>query len=111
MRIEICDICGVALDQDKFNMFEKCPNGFFDLEFHRLVTDGGKPSGWHYDSFHMCPQCLAEVNQAIFEKIKQIQETQFHPTAVVRISKFLPEPVEIKNGFPSPVCGCGRADD
>lgn len=104
MRIKVCDVCGAALDHDEHIMFELYPNGFFDLEFNRLVTDGGKMSGWHCESFHMCPQCRVMVNQAIFEKIEKIQETQFHPTAVIPISKFPPEPIEIKNGFPEPEC-------
>ena len=108
MQIYVCDICGAELDHDesKSNMLELCPNGYFDLEFHRLVTDGGKPSGYHYEPFYMCPQCHVMANQAIFEKIKKIQETQFHPTAVVSISKFPPEPIEIKTCFPGPVFGC-----
>lgn len=110
MRIEVCDICGATLDQDESNMLEQCPNGSFNLEFHRLVTEKGKPSGWYYESFHMCPQCHIMVNQAIFEKIKKIQETQFHPTAVVPIRKFPPEPIEMKTGSPAPVCGCGGLD-
>lgn len=111
MRIEVCDICGAALDHDESYMFKQCPNGYFDLDFHRIITDEGKPSGWHYDSFHMCPQCLVMVNQAIFEKIEKIQETQFHPTAVVPISKFPPEPLEIKARYPEPVCGCSGFND
>ncbi len=108
MRIEVCDICGanLDLDHDESNMLGLCPNGFFDLEFRRLVTDEGRPSGWHYEPFHMCPQCRIMVNQAIFEKIKKIQETQFHPTAVVPIRKFPPDPIEMKTEYPVPVCGC-----
>ena len=100
MQIYACDICGAALDHDEPNTFEPCPNGFFNLDFHRPVTDEGKPCGWHYEPFHMCPQCRVMVNQAVFEKIEKIQETQFHPTAIVPIRKFPPEPIEIKNGFP-----------
>lgn len=111
MLINVCDICGTTLDHDEPIMFEQCPNGFFDLEFHRPVTEEGKAFGWRYDPFHMCPQCRVMVNQAIFEKIEKIQETQFHPTAIVPIRKFPPEPIETKNGFSVAVCGCSRSDD
>lgn len=110
MQIYACDICGTVLDHDEPNMFEQCPNGLFHLDFHRSVTDEGKPSGWHYEPFHMCPQCHVMVNQAIFEKIEKIQETQFHPTAVVPIRKFPPEPIEMGKDPMAPVC-CACSND
>ena len=110
MQIYVCDICGTTLDHDEPNMFEQCQNGFFDLEFHRLITDKGKPSGWRYDPFHMCPQCRAMVNQAIFEKIEKIQETQFHPTAIVPIRKFPPEPIVMGKDPQAPMC-CACSND
>lgn len=112
MRIEVCDICGAALDNDNPNMeLEQFSKGLFELNFHRPVTDKGKPTGWHYEPFNMCRQCHAMVNQAIFEKIEKIQETQFHPTAIVPIRKFPPEPIEIENGFPAKGCSCSIDDD
>lgn len=110
MRIEVCDICGAALNYDESYMFEHCPKGFFDLEFHRLVTNEGKPAGWQFESFHMCSQCRVMVNQAIFEKIEKIQETQFHPTAIVPIRKFPPEPIVIGKDLMTPTC-CACSND
>lgn len=113
MRIDVCDICGATLDPElaEHNMFEHYPNGFFDLDYHRLMTDEGKPCGWHYDPFQMCPQCRVMVNQAIFEKIEKIQETQFHPTAIVSIRKFPPEPIKIKTSSLEPGRGCNVKED
>lgn len=112
MRIDVCDICGEALDYDGYdsdNEFKLFPKGRFGLDFSQIVLNGkGQPYGFRMDTFHMCLRCHAMINQAIFDKIEKIQETIHRPTVVLPFRKFPPEPFKIGDDM-SPACG--RVDD
>lgn len=98
MRVWICDVCG---DQIKtFNETEQeekqlknYPDGYFSLEYHpMMLTSDKKPSHFGYRDFCVCDMCGARINKSIFETIAKIKESVYHPTAIIEIDKFPPEP-------------------
>ena len=111
MRVFLCDICGDQIkltnemDQEAKRL-KNYPKGYFTLEYRPMVlSPDKKPSHFGYCDFHMCDLCSARINKAIFETAAKIRETTYHPTAILGIEEFPPEP-EV---MPQTMCTCDPA--
>ena len=108
MRVWLCDICGDRINPiDEMEQEEKrkknYPKGYFTLEYRPMVlTPSKEPSHFGYSDFHMCDMCSTRINKAIFETAAKIRETTYHPTAIIGIEEFPPEP-EV---MPQMMCTC-----
>lgn len=108
MRVWFCDVCGDKIEmsneqEQEEKRLKNYPNGYFGLEFRPMVLGPDKkPSHFGYRDFHMCGLCSARINKSIFETIAKIQESMYHPTAIIEIDKFPPEP-EV---MPQTICTC-----
>ena len=108
MRVYLCDICGDRIEQsDEMELEAKrlknYPKGYFVLEFRPMVLNPDKkPSHFGYADLHLCDMCSSRINKAIFDTAAKIRETTYHPTAIIRIEEFPPEP-EV---MPQTMCTC-----
>ena len=112
MRVWFCDICGDRIElsnemEQEVKRLKNYPNGHFVLEFRPMVlSPNKKPSHFGYSEFHMCDLCSSRINKSIFETIVKIQESVYHPTTIIEIDKFPPEP-EV---MPQTMCTCDMTE-
>lgn len=108
MRVFLCDICGDRIEltnemEQEAKRLKNYPKGYFCLEYRPMVlTPNKEPSHFGYSEFHVCDLCSARINKAIFETAAKIRETTYHPTAIIGIEEFPPEP-EV---MPQKICTC-----
>lgn len=108
MRVWLCDVCGDRIEmsnemEQEEKRLKNYPDGYFALEFRPMVLyPDKKPSHFGYGEFHACEMCSARINKAIFAEVSKIRDTTYHPTAIIGIEKFPPEP-EV---MPQKICTC-----